>query len=151
WIPSTVGVKPAVIQRSPRDSELLQFGNRTHHLRWSHIEFISPAAPAHVVGFAGRLGNFPSFFLQHTRPQMQRLVKISGINGHKTSRSRVGLTWLESRVRRNAKRGVYTAIGLHVDGQRERERHCLDVANSLADGCRREGNHGGAATVRVDK
>src|SRR2546429_4606838 len=120
--PITVGVKPAVIQRSPLDSELLQFGNRTQHLRWSHIEFISPAAPAHVVGFARRLGNFPSFFLQHTRPQMQRLVKISGINGHNTSRSRVGLTWLESRVRRNANRGVYTAIGLPLERARGRKR-----------------------------
>src|SRR5438552_1246121 len=146
-IPITVCIEPAVIQRSPLDSELLQFGYRTQHLRWSYVELVSPTAPAYVVRFAGRLGNFPSFFLQHTRPQMQRLVKISGINGHKTSRSRVGLTWLESRVRRNAKRGVYTAIGLHVDGQRERERHCLDVANSLADGCRPEGNHGDAATV----
>src|SRR3989442_2357040 len=104
-IPITVCIEPAVIQRSPLDSELLQFGNRTQHLRWSYVELVSPTAPAYVVRFAGRLGNFPSFFLQHTRPQMQRLVKNSRKNGTKTSRSGEGFTLLDSCVPRNANRG----------------------------------------------
>src|SRR5437867_12814909 len=79
-LPITVGVKPAVIQRTTLDSELLQFGNRTQHLRWSHVKLVSPTAPAYVVCFTGRLGSFASFFLYHTRPQIQLYMKTAGIN-----------------------------------------------------------------------
>src|SRR5207247_2470186 len=49
WTPITVGVEPAVVQCRPFNSELLQFGNRTQHLRRSYVELVSPTAPAYVV------------------------------------------------------------------------------------------------------
>ena len=65
-IPIPVSIEPAIIQRCPLDSQLLQLRHRPQHLRRRDVELVSPPAPAHVVRFVRRLGNLPSFFLQHT-------------------------------------------------------------------------------------
>src|SRR6202035_4597034 len=86
WIPVAISIEPAVVERGPLDPQLLQLRNRAQHLRWGDVEFVAPTAPAHVVGFSGRLRNIPSLFLQNARPKMQRLVKISRVDRNETAR-----------------------------------------------------------------
>src|SRR5438874_5843955 len=63
-IPVPISIEPAIVERGPLDVEFLQLGNCSRHLRRRDIEFISPAAPAHVVGLILRFWKLPSFLLQ---------------------------------------------------------------------------------------
>ena len=109
-IPVAVGVEPAIVERRPLDAKFFQLRDRAQHLRRSDVEFVTPAAPAHVVSFARRLGNLPSFFLQHARPQVQRLVKIAGVHGNKTARRGICFSRLERGVGGNVHAGVDAAV-----------------------------------------
>src|ERR1700722_18191350 len=54
-IPVAQNIEPAVVERDPLNAHLFQFWNCAEHLGGSYIGFVSPAAPAYVVGFARRL------------------------------------------------------------------------------------------------
>src|SRR3954451_13791432 len=61
--PITIGVEPAIVQRGPVDSELLQFRDRAGHLFGRDVKLISPSAPRYSVVLVGGLRQLPPFFL----------------------------------------------------------------------------------------
>ena len=146
-VPVAVSVKPAIIQRRPLDAKFLQLRDRAQHLRRSDVEFVTPSAPAHVVGFARRLGDFPSFFLQHARPQVQGFVKIAGVHGYKTARRGIGFSGLEGGVRSNVHAGVDGAIGFHFDRQRQGQRKRFHMTDRFSYLRSPERDHRDAAAI----
>src|SRR5262245_61790017 len=49
-VPVSIGIEPAIVERSPLDAKFLQLWNRADHLRRRDVEFVTPPAPTHVVG-----------------------------------------------------------------------------------------------------
>src|SRR5262249_44425340 len=82
-----------------------------------------------------------------TRPKMQWLVEITGVNSDETARRGVGLTRFECGAGWNSYICAHAAIGFHFHKQRERKRESLDVSNGFADPRRPESHNRNTATI----
>src|SRR5208283_947209 len=146
-LPVAVVIEPAVVERGPFDSHFFELGNCSQHLRRRHVSLVTPSAPTDVVGLAGRLGEFPPFFLQHTRPQIQWLIKVSRIHGNETAGCDVALTGLEGDRRGDLETGMHALVGSDAYRERDCEWQSLDVANRFTDISCPECDHGDPASI----
>src|SRR5207302_11477710 len=137
-IPVAIGIKPAVIQRGPLNAQLFQLRNRVHHLRGRDVEFITPSAPAHVVGFAGRLRKVPSFLGEDTRPESQGLVIVTGEYRDEAAGRGEAFPGFEGDIGGHDHRGADSRIGGHFYRERKRQRQSLNVSDSFANRTRPE-------------
>src|SRR5579872_592249 len=146
-IPISVSVEPTVVERGPLNAELFQLRDGSKHLLGSDVEFVSPSAPADVVGLTGGLGNVPTFFLQNARPDTQRFVEISAVNGDETARGGVGVARLQHAVYRNREACVDEPVLFNFHGNRESPGESFDMADGLTNRRRPECGDRNAATV----
>src|SRR5271170_8252177 len=84
-LPIAVIVKPPIIERGPVDAQFLQLRNGVEHLLRRHTEFVAPTAPAHRVVLFIVAWLLKSFLGEHFRPEAQRLIKVTLIDGKKRS------------------------------------------------------------------